>query len=45
MAKTFYKFAERSAESQINWNEVGRQLSDVVNEEARVRQEKKAAID
>ena len=45
MAKTFDKFAERSAESQINWNEVGRQLSDVVNEEARVRQEKKAAID
>ena len=45
MAKTFYKFAERSAESQINWNEVGRQLSDVVNAEARVRQEKKATID
>lgn len=45
MAKTFYKYAERSAESQINWNEVGRQMSDVVNEEARIRQEKKAAID
>ena len=45
MAKTFYKYAERSAESQINWNEVGRQMSDVVNEEARISQEKKAAID
>lgn len=45
MAKTFYKYAERSAESQINWNEVGRQMSDVVNEESRIRQEKKAAID
>tara|TARA_R110000803_G_scaffold7099_4_gene22912 strand:+ start:1848 stop:3941 length:2094 start_codon:yes stop_codon:yes gene_type:complete len=45
MAKNFYGFVERSAESQINWNEVGRQMSDVVNEEARVRTEKKAAID
>ena len=45
MAKTFYKFAERSADSQINWAEVGKQLSDVVTEETNVRRERKAAID
>lgn len=45
MAKTFYKFAERSADSQINWAEVGKQLSDVVTEETNVRRDRKAAID
>lgn len=42
---TYYKYAERSAESQINWAEVGKDMSDMLKEETRVREEKKAAID
>jgi hypothetical protein len=42
---TYYKYAERSAESQINWAEVGRDMSDMLKEENRIREEKKAAID
>ena len=42
---TYYKYAERSAESQINWAEVGRDMSDMLKEETRIREEKKAAID
>jgi hypothetical protein len=45
MAKTYYKFAERSAESQINWAEVGKNVTDMLNTEATIREEKKAAID
>lgn len=42
---TYYKYAERSADSQINWAEVGRDMSDMLKEETRIREEKKAAID
>lgn len=42
---TYYKYAERSADSQINWAEVGRDMSDMLREENRIREEKKAAID
>jgi hypothetical protein len=45
MAKTYYKFAERSADSQINWAEVGKNVTDMLNTEATIREEKKAAID
>lgn len=45
MAKTYYKFAERSADSQINWAEVGKNVTDMLNTEASIREEKKAAID
>ena len=45
MAKTYYKFAERSAESQINWAEVGKNVTDMLNTEASIREEKKDAID
>jgi len=45
MAKTFYGYQQRDAESQINWAEVGKNFSDMLSEEARVREEKKAAID
>jgi hypothetical protein len=45
MAKTFYKYAERSAESQINWAEVGKNVTDMLATEASLREEKKAAID
>jgi hypothetical protein len=45
MAKTFYKYAERSAESQINWAEVGKNVTDMLATESALREEKKAAID
>jgi hypothetical protein len=45
MAGTFYKYAERDADSQINWAEVGKGLSDMLAETNRVREEKKDALD
>lgn len=40
-----YKYAERDADSQVNWAEVGKGLSDMLAETNRVRQEKKDALD
>ena len=42
---TYYKYAERSADSQINWAEVGKDMSDMLKEETRIREEKKDALD
>lgn len=42
---TYYKYAERDADSQINWAEVGKGISDMLSETNRVRQEKKDALD
>lgn len=42
---TYYKYAERSADSQVNWAEVGKGISDMLTEEVKIREEKKAAID
>lgn len=42
---TYYKYAERNVDSQINWAEVGRGISDMLSNEAEIREEKKAAID
>ena len=42
---TFYGYAERSLENQVNWAEVGRAVGDTVQEEVRIREEKKQAID
>tara|TARA_R110000823_G_scaffold240860_3_gene365680 strand:+ start:231 stop:2222 length:1992 start_codon:yes stop_codon:yes gene_type:complete len=42
---TYYKYAERSADSTINWAQVGQGMTDMLKEENRVREEKKAAID
>ena len=42
---TYYKYAERDADTQINWAEVGRSVNDVLTETVRIRQEKKDAID
>lgn len=42
---TYYNYAERSADSQINWAEVGKDMSDMLKNENRIREEKKAAID
>lgn len=42
---TYYKYAERSAESQINWAEIGKNMTDMLQSEVTIREEKKAAID
>jgi hypothetical protein len=45
MANTYYGFVERDASNFVNWAEVGRDFVNVIEEEGKVRQEKKAAID
>jgi hypothetical protein len=42
---TYYKYAERAAGSQVNWAEIGKNLTDTLQEEVKLREEKKAAID
>lgn len=42
---TYYKFAERQADSFVNWAEIGKGLTDMLQEEVKIREEKKAAID
>lgn len=42
---TYYKYAEREADSYINWAEVGKNMSDMLANENKVREEKKAALD
>jgi hypothetical protein len=41
----YYDYQERDPNAQINWAEVGSNFSKMLNEEVRVREEKKAAID
>jgi hypothetical protein len=45
MAATYYKYAERQADSYINWGEIGKNLTDMLGNEVKIREEKKAAID
>lgn len=42
---TFYKYAEREANSQIDWSAISKGLSDTITEIDTLRQEKKAAIE
>jgi hypothetical protein len=42
---TYYKYAEQSADSQVNWAQVGKSVSDMLAEEVKIREQKKAAID
>jgi hypothetical protein len=42
---TYYKYVERNAEDRIDWNEVGKSVSDMLKQEAKVRLDKKAEID
>lgn len=42
---TYYKWAERQADTTINWAEVGKNLSDTLKQEAQLREAKKAALD
>lgn len=45
MERTYYDYAKRKVEDQINWAEVGKNLTDMLKEESKTREEKKAAID
>jgi hypothetical protein len=38
MAKTYYKYADRLAESQIDWSEIGKDLSSALKQELTVRE-------
>ena len=42
---TYYKYAERSADSQVNWAEVGKNISNMLADEVKIREEKKAAYE
>jgi hypothetical protein len=42
---TYYGYALKNADSQINWAEVGKDMTNMLSEENRIREEKKAAID
>ena len=42
---TYYKFAERQADSFVNWAEIGKGLTDMLQQEVQIREQKKAAID
>lgn len=45
MANTYYKYAEREADSYINWAEIGKNMSDMLTNENKIREEKKKALD
>ena len=45
MAKTYYDYQRRSPESRLDWDEVGRNFTDMLQDEEQVRKDKKAAID
>jgi len=42
---TYYKFAEREADSFVNWAEIGKGLTDMLQEQVKIREDKRAAID
>jgi len=41
---TYYKYAEQSADSQVNWADVSKSVSDMLKAEMEIREKKKAAI-
>lgn len=43
--ETYYKYAERQADSFVNWGEIGKNLTDMLQKEFQIREEKKDAID
>ena len=42
---TYYKYVERNEKDRIDWSAVGKSVSDMLKEEAKVRLDKKAEID
>jgi len=45
MAKTYFGYQERDPQAQVDWTEIASNFSNVLNEEVRVREQKKKAID
>ncbi len=45
MAKTFYKYAEREADSYINWGKIGSDISNMLVEQEKIREDKRVALD
>ena len=41
----YYGYAERSADSQVNWATIGKGMTDMLSETNRIREAKKDAID
>lgn len=42
---SYYKYAERDAAAEVNWAEIGKNISQTLQDEVKVREEKKDAID
>lgn len=42
---TYYKYAEREADSYIDWGTIGKNMSDMLLEQNKIREDKKAALD
>jgi hypothetical protein len=42
---SYYKYAERDASAEVNWAQIGQNLTQTLRDEVKVREEKKAAID
>jgi len=45
MANTYYKYVDREVDSQVNWSEIGKSMTDMLKNEAKEREDKKAALD
>jgi hypothetical protein len=42
---TYYKYAEQNADSQVNWAQVGKSVSDMLKAEVDIREKKKTAYE
>lgn len=42
---TYYKYAERNVDNEINWAEIGKGMTEMLSSEAKLREQKKAAVD
>jgi hypothetical protein len=42
---SYYKYAERQADSYVDWSEIGKNITDMLKTENQIREDKKAAID
>jgi hypothetical protein len=42
---SYYKYAEREVENQIDWSKIGKDVSKMLSDEVALREEKKAAIE
>lgn len=42
---TYYKYAERTADQFIDWRQIGKSISDTIQEQNKLREEKKSTLD